>query len=304
MIGKLQRVELREVWKHEALDFTRWLEENPDELSETLGIPLSDVQREKTAGSFSVDLVATDGSGNPVIVENQLAKSDHDHLGKLLTYLASMEAKTAVWIVAEPRPEHVTAISWLNDSSSASFYLLKVEAVKIGDSPPAPLLTVIVAPGSESKDISRTKQERAEQSNSRYRFWSQLLEKERSKTNLHSSISPQTYEWIGAREGPLGWNFVIGKRARVEVYIDRGNGLENKAIFDALFAKKGEVEALFGGTLEWQRLDDKRASRIAKQITEGGIQDEDKWGSIQDAMIDSMIRLEEALRPHLRGLPW
>ncbi|NIN67526.1 MAG: DUF4268 domain-containing protein, partial [Anaerolineae bacterium] len=149
MIGKLQRVPLRDVWKHEALDFTKWLEDNPDVLSEAMDVQLSNIEREKSAGTFNVDLVAEDDSGDPVIIENQLAKSDHDHLGKLLTYLAAIEAKAAVWIVADPRPEHVKAIAWLNDSSSADFYLLKVEAVKIGDSDPAPLLTRIVGPGEE-----------------------------------------------------------------------------------------------------------------------------------------------------------
>lgn len=102
-------------------------------VNEALGLSLVGVERERSAGDFSVDLVAEDeSSGNPVVIENQLEKSDHDHLGKLLTYLVAMGADTAIWIVSEPRPEHVSTISWLNESSSASFYLLKVEAVKIG----------------------------------------------------------------------------------------------------------------------------------------------------------------------------
>ena len=126
MIGKIKRVGLREVWKHEALDFTTWLEENIDVVSDIIDIELSNAEREASAGKFSVDLVAEDSSGNLVIIENQLEKSNHDHLGKVITYLTVLEAKIAIWIVSDPRPEHIRAISWLNESSSASFYLLKI----------------------------------------------------------------------------------------------------------------------------------------------------------------------------------
>jgi hypothetical protein len=106
-----------------------------DVLNDALGITLVNVEREQAAGSFSIDLVAEDEGGGKVIIENQLEKSNHDHLGKLITYLTALNARAAIWIVAEPRPEHVAAISWLNDSSSAAFYLVKVEAVRIGSSP-------------------------------------------------------------------------------------------------------------------------------------------------------------------------
>jgi hypothetical protein len=110
-VGKIQRVRLREVWKHEALDFTTWLRENIDVLNEALNLSLSNAEREQVAGDFSVDLVAENESGDPVVLENQLEKSNHDHLGKLLTYLVAIGAKTAIWIVSEPRPEHVSTIS-------------------------------------------------------------------------------------------------------------------------------------------------------------------------------------------------
>ncbi len=103
MIGKIERVALREVWKHEALDFTTWLEDNIDVLSDALDINLSSAEREKDAGAFSVDLVAEDDKGDPVVIENQLEKSNHDHLGKLITYLTAIGAKAAIWIVADVR---------------------------------------------------------------------------------------------------------------------------------------------------------------------------------------------------------
>lgn len=135
-IGKLQRVALREVWKHEAADFTQWLQDNIDVLNNALDLNLVNVDRERDTGDFSIDLVAEDDGGGTVIIENQLEKSNHDHLGKLITYLTGMSARAAIWIVSDPRPEHVAAVAWLNESSSAAFYMVKVEAVQIGDSPP------------------------------------------------------------------------------------------------------------------------------------------------------------------------
>ncbi len=129
MIGKIERVPLRDIWKHEAYDFTSWLQDNIDVLNDALGLSLSNPESEQSAGSFNVDLVAEDENGNPVIIENQLEKSDHNHLGKLITYLIAIGAKTAIWIVADPRPEHIGAISWLNESPSANFYLFKVEGM-------------------------------------------------------------------------------------------------------------------------------------------------------------------------------
>jgi RecB family endonuclease NucS len=99
MIGKIERIKLREVWKHEALDFTTWLEDNVDALNDVLDFSLSNAEREQKAGVFSVDLVAEDETGNVVIIENQLEKSNHDHLGKIITYLVAMEAKTAIWSI-------------------------------------------------------------------------------------------------------------------------------------------------------------------------------------------------------------
>ncbi len=181
-IGSLQRVPLREVWSHEAQDFTPWLEENIDELNNAIDLSLSVVEREQAAGDFSVDLVAEDESGNPVIIENQLERSNHDHLGKLITYLTAIGAKAAIWIVSDPRPEHISAISWLNESSSAAFYLLKLEAVRIEDSPPAPMLTLIVGSSEESQEVGETRREFTERYSLRRRFWTQLLERAKEET--------------------------------------------------------------------------------------------------------------------------
>lgn len=306
MVGKLQRVPLRDVWKHEAMDFTKWLEDNPDVLGDALGINLTSIEREKNAGDFNVDLVAEDESGSPVIIENQLEKSNHDHLGKVLTYLAAIEAKTAVWIVSDPRPEHVKAIAWLNDSSSADFYMLKVEAVRIGDSDPAPLLTRIVGPSTESKHIKAEKDDLVERHSKQREFWRQLLDHARTKTRLHSSVSPGNGYWIGTGAGRsgLGLNYVTPKhKARVELYIDSGDQSVNSAMFRHFANNKDSIESKFGDDLDWQALEGRQACRIAKVVNEYGLQDEDKWSEIQESMVDAMIRLERALRECIDDLP-
>jgi hypothetical protein len=307
MIGKIERVPLRNVWKHEAFDLTTWLRDNIDVLNDVLDITLSGAEKEQSAGGFSVDLTAEDEDGNTVIIENQLEKSDHDHLGKLVTYLSALDAKAAIWIVSDPRPEHIGAIAWLNETSAASFYLLKLEAICIGESSPAPLLTLIVGPSEEGREVGKKKKELAERYFIRERFWTELLERAKAKTKLHASISPSRHNWIGTGAGKSGlaFNYVIRKHeADVELYIDRGKETEeeNKRIFDTLAALKSEIEESFGGTLDWQRLEGKRACRIRKGFELGGYRDEEKWPEIHDTMIDAMIRLEKALRPRINKL--
>lgn len=206
MIKKITRVPLHEVFKHEAYDFTAWLQDNLDVFNECIDLTLINADREISAGSFSVNLVAEE-SGNKIIIENQLEKSNQDHLGKLITCLVAMEAKIAIWIVSEPRPEHDSAITWLNASSSADFYLLKLETIKIGDSDPALLLTLIVGPSEETKAIGIQKREFSERHHIRHEFWTQLLEYAKVKTTLHATISPSTDNWISADAGKTGMSF-------------------------------------------------------------------------------------------------
>ena len=308
MIGKIQRVRLRDVWKHEALDFTTWLEENIDVLNETLDLSLVSAEREQHAGAFSVDLVAQGISGRLVIIENQLEKSNHDHLGKVITYLTALDASAAIWIVSDPRPEHVKAIAWLNESSSAAFYLVKVEAIRIGDSQPAPLLTLITGPSEEAIEAGEKKKELAERYNIRKKFWTGLLERAKDKTRLHSTISPGAHNWIGMTAGlPLGLqlNYVIRKHdGAAELYIDddKDAGEHNLIIFNQLLENKNEIESAFNDQLEWQSLEGKRACRIRKRLQGGGWRDEESWSSIQDQMIETMIRLEKSVRPFLKKI--
>jgi hypothetical protein len=307
MIGKIKRLPLRAVWENEATDFSKWLCDNLDTLNELLDLHLESAEKEQSTGSFSVDLLADDGSGNKTVIENQLSKSNHDHLGKVLVYLTAFEASTAIWICSEPRAEHIGAIKWLNDSYSAKFYLVKLEAVQIGDSDPAPLMTLIVGPSESSKTVGKQKKEWAERHTKRLAFWKQLLKKAKTKTNLHANISPGVSGEVGTGAGKqgLGFNYAIRKDwAFVDLYIDRGKGSEeeNKAIFDELESHRRAIEAAFGGKLEWQRLEGKRACRVLKSLDLGGYQDEEKWETIQDAMVKTMIPFVKALRPYIDRL--
>lgn len=167
--------------------------ENPDVLNEHLDCELQSAEREQAAGTFNVDLVAEDDRGDTVIIENQLEKTDHDHLDKVLTFLTAFDAERAIWISSDPRPEHVKAIAWLNDSTPASFHLFKVEAVRIGGSAPAPLITPIVGPSLESKRVAQSKQEYGERHHARQAYWTQLLEIAADRTKLHSNVSPSRH---------------------------------------------------------------------------------------------------------------
>lgn len=302
-IGRLQRVELRNVWSHEAHDFTRWLEQNIDVLNDAIGFTLSIVERETAAGDFRVDLVAEDELGQSVIIENQLDRSNHDHLGKLLTYLTVFEAKTAIWIVKEARAEHIGVISWLNElSPSASFYLLKLEAVQIDDSRFAPLLTLIVGPSEEIREIGETKKEFNERDSLRFRFFTQLIERSQQKTSLFQNISPSTTSnnMIRAGAGKAGVHFaylIQAHTADVELRINN-----NEELFNTLLEKQGEIQQAFGQPLEWRQLPtDRNLCRISKKLETGGYRDDqNRWGAIQDTMIDAMIKLEQVFKPHVK----
>lgn len=304
-IGRLSRVPLREVWAHEAYDFTRWLQDNIDVLTSAIGIGLENVEREQSAGAFNIDLVAEDEAGAKVIIENQLGKSDHDHLGKVLTYLAAMNARAAIWIVADPRPEHVAAVSWLNDSSSADFYLLKVEAVRIGASEPAPLLTRIVGPSAETKAMAAQNREFAQRYDLREKWWANLVA--RPEAHLHKHLTPGRYSWIGLSSGVRGLNLNYAVRqhdSQAEFYIDRGQDCdeENRHIFDQLHDKKAIIEEAFGGSLTWEALEGKRACRISCAVEGGYKTDEEEWDEIQDKLVAIMNRLAAAIKPHLPTL--
>lgn len=307
MVAKLERVALREAFPSEVKNLSRWVQTNIDELNAATNLSLSNANVERPAGDFSVDLIAEDDTGGKVIIENQLGKSDHDHLGKLLTYLTAHEAQIAVWIVEKPRVEHVNAIAWLNQSSSAEFYLVKIEAFKIGNSDPAPLLTLIVGPSPETKIIAEENEKFQARHSERVQFWKGLLEIASQKTPLHGGRSPTKANWIAGPSGISGISFnyvVLEHEARVEVWIARGSGkrAENKTIFRRLFEQREEIERTFGEKLDWQPLEGSDACRIQITTTTGGYRDPEMWATIYDWLTDRMVALERAFRPRIGAL--
>ncbi|HPT29133.1 MAG TPA: DUF4268 domain-containing protein [Bryobacteraceae bacterium] len=234
-IGRIELVPIREVFPKEAQHLTVWLEQHIEALSERLGIELSVVEREKRVGDFIVDLLCQGAEGHAVIIENQLEKSNHDHLGKLLTYLVNLDAKTAIWITPEPRIEHKRVIDWLNEATPAdvSFYLVRVEAVKIGASSCAPLFTVLAAPDDQTKAIGVKKKEWADGQHKRLEFWTQLitLSGDGRHSNLFANRTAGPANWIGAGVNMSGVQVCLAvgyENARGELYIDTGKGSGEK----------------------------------------------------------------------------
>lgn len=160
-IGRLEPVPLRDVWPKEEGDFSKWLAENLDTLSEAIRVNLELVETEKkVAGTnLEIDIFCLDDDGEKVVVENQLEKTDHSHLGQILTYAVNIDAPTVIWITRETRQEHINVINWLNEVSDKGFYLVKVEAYRIDDSSVAPFFSIICRPTQDVKKLGAEKKE-------------------------------------------------------------------------------------------------------------------------------------------------
>ena len=310
-IGKIRKVPLRELWEREDKNFTVWLSKNIEHLNEKLDFDISIDNTEERAGPFKVDLVGTDDRNNrKIIIENQLEKTDHTHLGQILTYLVNLEAKIAIWITSKPVQEHVRAIDWLNENSPSdfAFYLIQVEAIRIEPNEiSAPLFTIVTGPTEEAKEIGQEKKEYAQRHILRKEFWTKLLEKAKTKTRLYDNISPNIYSWIGTTAGKRGinYNFSIGnKYARCEIYIDSGKDSEDlsKIRFDKLKDNKEEIEEKLGKQLKWERLESKRASRISFEFEKGSLKEKESWDEIQEEMIDMMIKIEGVFKDYIKNL--
>ncbi len=167
-LGELEEVPLREIWKNEEYDFSKWLSEPKtlNKLGDILGLTLTDVEREKHVGVFESDIVCKDEvSGMTVVIENQLEPTNHDHLGKIITYASGLEASVVVWIVSRAKPEHASAIQWLNNHTddSLSFFLMEIKAYKIGESKPAPKFVVVEQPNNFVRNSKKERFFRKEQ---------------------------------------------------------------------------------------------------------------------------------------------
>jgi len=307
-IGKIRKVPLREVWRREDANFTVWLEENIDHLTDVLGFNIAVESREQKVGPFSVDLYGEDDGGNKVIIENQLEKTDHAHLGQILTYLTNLEAKVAVWISSEPVEEHRKAIHWLNEVTpeDMAFYLVRLEAVKIGDdSPPAPLFTVVERPDTVIKQLGGEKKQTGRRHAKRKGFWTHFLSKMNAKSEICRNLSPPSAQWLTVTLGTTGVQMFLvltQNHVRAEIYIDTGDKDRNKRIYDHFVAKKGQIETDFGGELIWKRLDGNVASKVEDHKHEADAWNADNWDAITKVLIDRALRMRGAFKKHIPGV--
>lgn len=302
-LGRLEAVDPRSIWPHEALNFTPWLAQNADRLAEALGIELELEDTEHAVGGYSLDIIGKDQTNGVVlIVENQLGDSDHSHLGQLLTYAAGTAASTIVWITTRFRDEHRQALTWLNEHSDQDthFFGVELEVVRIGSSAPAPLFKVVALPNDWQKSVrASTSSAVTGSKNELYRqFWTKLLERIKAE---HPSWTraiggPHNWLWITAPVRGCGINSVFGAKGKIrqELYIDRPTPEDCRALFDALCARRDEFEAAYGRQLQWDQMEGRKACRIL-ELSEGDVQDEEGYDSYVDFFIDSGERFRRAL---------
>jgi hypothetical protein len=302
-IGKLEEVDIRELWKHEQYDFSEWLskKENIENLNEILGLTLVDISKETYVGSYRCDLFAKDETtGIKVIIENQLEMSNHDHLGKIITYASGLDAKVVVWIVKEAREEHRSAIEWLNNNtnSNINFFLIEIHAYKIGNSDNAPMFQVIEQPNDfikNNKSINSNDTMNKSQSQ-RLEFWNQFnnVLVERGKPfNVRKATTDHWYNVaIGTSDAHIDITLVnkdsvIG----VELYIT-----DNKEFFDKLYQRKDEIENDLGFKLDWRRLNNSKASRIVTFIKGLNFDDHSNYNELINKTIDLAVLMRDTFK--------
>ncbi len=265
------KVDPRDIWSHEAHDFTPWLEKNIDKLGDAIGIEIELIEREASVGNFSLDLLAKDlGRDENVIIENQLAGTDHDHLGKLITYASGYDAAVVVWISTAIREEHRQAMDWLNQrtDSNTDFFAVVIEIIKIGESKPALQFRVVVSPNEWQKEKKKQVTTNTSEKSELYRqYFQTLLDELREQHKFTRGKIAQPQNWYsfssGRKEFKYSHSFTHGNKVRTEVYIDSGDAEENNVFFERLLLDRKQIEMEFGSPLEWEKLENKRACRIA-----------------------------------------
>lgn len=269
-LGTVHAVQLRDLWAGEATHFTPWLSKNLNLLGAELGIDLELEATEGGVGDFYADIVARDLSSNKrVIIENQFGSTDHKHLGQLITYAANLGAGAVIWIAETIRPEHKAAIDFLNLNLKEGLRLFAVQAsaIRIDSSKPAFLLNVVSMP-NESSLVSDTAPAPSE-TKERYRAYFQgLIDELRETHKFTNARTGQPQNWYAfASDNSKVYKysavFKPGDRVGVEVYIDCGDKSRNEAIFDCLFSHREAIESALGHPLSWERLESRRASRVA-----------------------------------------
>jgi len=309
-LGKLEYVDPKSIWAMEAVDFTPWLGENLALLGETLGLDLELVKTEASVGSFACDIEARDtGSGRRVIIENQLAQTDHGHLGQLITYAAGLDAAVIVWIAPKVREEHREAIDFLNRHTreTLDFFMIALEVIRISGSLPAVVFKLAASPNAWAKTTAASAGKSASDNTIAYQeFYQGLIDDLREKYKFTNAKVAQPQNWYSFSSGTngitYGATFPSGNRLRVELYIDVGDAVKNKAIFDALKSDEIALQAEVVESLVWERLDNRRASRISvvrdnTSIAYATAHDEE----IREWLIQRLLKFKAVFGPRLKS---
>lgn len=306
-IGMLKEVDIRDLWKHEQYDFSNWLAEpeNISYLNDILGLTLVEVDKEKYVGSYRCDIVAKDETSDiTVIIENQLEASNHDHLGKIITYASGLDAKVVVWIVKQAKEEHRSAVEWLNNNtrSGIDFFLIELHAYIIGDSDPAPKFEVIEQPNDfiKSSKSSSSGYTTNKSQSERVAFWTQFNDEIIAHGKPFNTRKATTDHWynvaIGNSNCHIGITLVNSDSfVGVELYIP-----DNKDLYDSLYEKKDEIEKQIDFDLSWERLDGKKASKIIHRIPGLDFDNKDNYPQLMDEIIKKVLVIRDVFKKYIK----
>ena len=309
-IALLVEVPLREVWRDETRDFTPWLAAHPHYLGKALQMDLELEGSEVAVGPFSADMVLRDvETGHRVIVENLLNATDHDHLGKLITYAAGLEAKWAVLIARSFRPEHRSALNWLNTISGegSGFFGIEVHAVRIGDSPVAVQLEVVVKPNDFSRQARIGAKTMSETSARYIDWWAEFLPAfHETHPGWSNATKPSADNWMnfpsgrsGIRYG-LSFSYPTGASnysLRAELYIDDG-----ESFYPELEAQRSVIEGTCELVLQWEPSENTRSSRVAVYLNPVDPANRDSWPEYRTWAIKTLGELRQAFSPPIQDL--
>jgi hypothetical protein len=304
-LGRLESVEPRDVWPHEARDFTRWLLENVDVLSDLLGMDLVLDVAEHPVGDFSLDLKGYDvTNGGVVIVENQLERSNHTHLGQIITYAAGTDPTTIVWVTTEFRPEHRAAIDWLNqrtDENTRMFGVV-IRVVKIGNSQAAPNFELVAQPNDWEKRVKKANSSTPGEVSATVRqyrqFWETVLEQVRLKHANWTRATTTAQSWCNTPVGLSGMTLSmawVSSSLIAQLYFESSDADLNQARFDWLHERRDIFEAALGHSATWDDMAGRKAARIVVTSPFDDISDSKLWPEMTTWLIEQQSRLRRAL---------
>lgn len=310
-LGRLRRVaEPRMIWSSEAGDFTPWLADNLDVLADELGLAMSLTGTEVPVGDFRLDIAAETPDGRTVIIENQLERTDHGHLGQLLVYASGLEAAAVIWVATRFRDEFRRSLDWLNErtDTGVDFFGVEVGVVQIGESGPrAPVFDVVARPNGWQKAVKEagsSRQPQGQRNEARQEFFAEVLG---GVTRVRPGIrlpKAGNLNWQAFASGPFGnWALVFGAdgRLRVEAYLDSGDQRVNKQLFDELASASESWRSRTGLALEWERLDERRASRIAVYHPAFGLDDPEARREAREWAVKATVAMYDALNETMRA---